>query len=58
MFFVLLFIGLSIINVIFSTIRSLVTINGGIIAASLISGGYFSFYNIMLISKYRFYKNR
>lgn len=43
------FIVLSIINVIFSTVRSIVTIKGNKIDASLISGGYFAFYNIMLI---------
>ena len=47
--FLLMFIGLSIVNVIFSTIRSIVTINGGKTVASLLSGGYFAFYNIMVI---------
>lgn len=47
--FLTLFIGLSIINVVFSTIRSIITINGGKLAASLFSAGYFSFYNIMMI---------
>lgn len=47
--FLAFFIGLSIINVVFSTIRSIVTINGGKLAASLFSGGYFAFYNIMMI---------
>ena len=47
--FLMVFIGLSIINVVFSTIRSIVTINGSKIVASLISGGYFAFYNIMMI---------
>jgi len=47
--FLLVFVGLSIVNVVFSTIRSIVTINGSKIAASLISGGYFAFYNIMMI---------
>lgn len=47
--FLLVFIGLSIINVVFSTIRSIVTINGSKAVASLISGGYFAFYNIMMI---------
>lgn len=47
--FVLLFIGLSIVNVIFSTIRSITTIKSGKTIASLVSGGYFSFYNIMLL---------
>ena len=46
--FLLVFIGLSIVNVVFSTLRSIVTINGGKVTASLISGGYFAFYNIML----------
>jgi uncharacterized protein YebE (UPF0316 family) len=47
--FLILFVVLSIVNVTFSTIRSIVTIKGGKLAASLISGGYFAFYNIMLI---------
>lgn len=49
MTFLLTFIGLSIINVIFSTIRSITTIKSGKTIASLISGGYFAFYNIMII---------
>lgn len=44
-----IFIGLSIVNVIFSTVRSIVTISGGKTVASLLSGGYFAFYNIMLL---------
>ena len=47
--FLITFIILSIVNVILSTIRSIVTINGSKIMASLISGGYFAFYNIMMI---------
>lgn len=47
--FLLVFVGLSIVNVVFSTIRSIVTINGGKFVASLISGGYFAFYNIMMV---------
>lgn len=47
--FFLTFIGLSIINVVFSTIRSIVTIKSGKAVASLVSGGYFAFYNIMLL---------
>lgn len=47
--FLILFIILSVVNVVFSTIRSIVTIKGGKVTASLISGGYFAFYNIMLI---------
>ena len=43
------FIILSIINVVFSTIRSITTIKSGKTVASLISGGYFAFYNVMLI---------
>ena len=47
--FLMVFVGLSIVNVVFSTIRSIVTINGGKFIASLVSGGYFAFYNIMMI---------
>ena len=47
--FLMVFVGLSIVNVVFSTIRSIVTINGNKIVASLISGGYFAFYNIMMV---------
>lgn len=46
---VALFVVLSIINVIFSTIRSLITIKGGKVVASFVNGAYFAFYNIMLI---------
>lgn len=47
--FLITFIILSIINVIFSTIRSITTIKGDKFTASVISGAYFAFYNIMLI---------
>mgnify|MGYP007057682602 FL=1 len=47
--FLLVFVGLSIVNVVFSTIRSIITINGNKWTASLLSGGYFAFYNIMMI---------
>lgn len=47
--FLITFIVLSIINVVFSTVRSIVTVKGGKLSASLISGAYFAFYNIMLI---------
>lgn len=47
--FLITFIILSIVNVVFSTIRSITTIKSGKTIASLISGGYFAFYNIMLI---------
>ena len=47
--FLITFIILSIINVIFSTVRSITTIKGDKFVASVISGAYFAFYNIMLI---------
>lgn len=47
--FFIVFIVLSAINVVFSTIRSITTIKSGKTVASLINGGYFAFYNIMLI---------
>lgn len=47
--FLILFMGLSIVNVVFSTIRSIITIKGGKLLASLFSAGYFAFYNIMMI---------
>lgn len=47
--FLLTFIILSVVNVVFSTVRSIITIKGGKVAASLISGGYFAFYNVMMI---------
>lgn len=46
---IITFIILSIINVIFSTIRTITTVKSGKFIASIISGGYFAFYNIMLI---------
>ena len=49
MTFLMIFVGLSIVNVVFSTVRSILTIKGGKVTASLLSGGYFAFYNIMLI---------
>lgn len=49
MSFLITFIVLSIINVIFSTVRSITTIKSGKTIASIISGGYFAFYNVMLI---------
>ena len=49
MTFLITLIVLSIINVIFSTVRSITTIKGSTLVASLVSGGYFAFYNIMLI---------
>ena len=47
--FLLIFLFLSIINVIFSTVRSITTIKSGKVIASLVSGGYYAFYNVMLI---------
>lgn len=47
--FLVMFLVLSLINVVFSTIRSITTIKSGKTIASLISGGYFAFYNIMLV---------
>lgn len=43
------FIILSFVNVVFSTIRSIVTIKGDKLVASLVSGAYFAFYNVMLV---------
>lgn len=47
--FLLTFLVLSIVNVIFSTIRTITTVKSGKTVASIISGGYFAFYNVMLI---------
>ena len=44
-----IFIVLSIINVIFSTIKSIVTVKGGAFSASVISALYYGYYNIVLI---------
>lgn len=49
MTFLITFVILSIVNVIFSTVRSITTIKSGKLVASLISGGYYAFYNIMLL---------
>lgn len=47
--FLIVFVILSIVNVVFSTIRSIVTISGDKWVASLLSGAYFAFYNVMMI---------
>lgn len=47
--FIITFILLSIVNVIFSTVRSIITIKGGRRSASFVSAGYFAFYNIVLL---------
>lgn len=46
---IILFTVLSLINVVFSTVRSLITINGDKTAAAVINAAYFSFYNVVLI---------
>lgn len=45
----IIFILLSIVNVIFSTIKSLVTIKSGPWFASIVSALYYGYYNIVLI---------
>lgn len=45
----ILFSLLTIVNVIFSTIKSIVTIKSGKTIASLISAGYYGYYNVVLI---------
>ncbi len=45
----LIFVALSIINVIFSTIKSIVTIKSGPWVASIVSALYYGYYNIVLI---------
>lgn len=47
--FIIIFSLLSLVNVIFATFKSLVTIKGGKWAAALSNAGYFAFYNIMLV---------
>lgn len=47
--FLIVFVILSIINVVFSTVRSITTIKSGKTLASIINGGYFAFYNVMLV---------
>ena len=47
--FIILFSLLSLVNVVFATFKSLITIKGGKWAAALANAGYFAFYNIMLI---------
>ena len=47
--FIIIFSLLSLVNVVFATFKSLVTIKGGKWTAALANAGYFAFYNIMLI---------
>lgn len=46
---IVIFTALTIVNVVFSTIKSIVTIKGGAFSASLISALYYGYYNIVLI---------
>ena len=45
-----IFVGLSIINVVFSTIKSITTIKSSPLVASLVSAVYYGYYNVVLIS--------
>lgn len=45
----IIFIGLSIINVIFSTVKSIVTIKSGPWIASIVSALYYGYYTVVLI---------
>ncbi len=45
----ILFSILTVVNVIFSTIKSIVTIKSGKTVAALVSAGYYGYYNIVLI---------
>ena len=45
----LIFIGLSIFNVMLSTVKSILTVKGGKLMAAITSGAYYGFYNIMII---------
>lgn len=46
---IVLFTILSIVNVIFSTIKSIITIKGGAWSASIVSALYYGYYNIVLV---------
>lgn len=43
------FMILSILNVVFSTIKSIITVKGSPVCASLVSALYYSYYNLVLI---------
>lgn len=43
------FVILSILNVVFSTVKSLITVKGSPVCASLVSALYYSYYNVVLI---------
>lgn len=49
MSFLIKFIVLSILNVMLSTFKSIITIKGGKAVSALVNGGYFAFYNVMII---------
>lgn len=46
---IIIFTTLTIVNVVFSTIKSIITIKGSPLAASLVSALYYGYYNIVLI---------
>ena len=46
---IIIFAALSLINVVFSTVRSLITINGGKTLAAIVNAAYFAYYNVVLI---------
>src|SRR5574344_2661991 len=46
---IVIFSVLTIINVVFSTIKSIVTINGSKTVASIVSALYYGYYNIVII---------
>lgn len=45
----IIFSALTVVNVVFSTIKSLVTINGSKAVASIVSALYYGYYNIVII---------
>ena len=45
----LTFVILSILNVVFSTIKSLITVKGSPVCASLVSAFYYGYYNVVLV---------
>ena len=46
---IVIFVILSVINVVFSVVRELLTVNGSKSVAAIINAAYFSFYNVMII---------
>ena len=47
--FLITFAILSLLNVIFSTVKSIITIKGNALSSALVSGAYYTFYNFILI---------